>query len=83
MPINHFPRSLWLAAFAALWACAAAADVAVYGLDPTAAEGDDATRAAAEVDRAVDDSLGPVGRLRRRLDPRPLWQGRAARHRAG
>lgn len=26
MPINHFPRSLWLAAFAALWACAAAAD---------------------------------------------------------
>jgi transglutaminase-like putative cysteine protease len=71
------------AAAPALERLATAADVAAYGLDPISAQGDDATHAAAEVDRAVDGSLGRLGRLRRRLDPRPLWQGRAARHRAG
>ena len=47
------------------------------------ADGADAERAADEVREAVDAHLGTTGRLRRFFDPRPLWAGRARRHRTG
>jgi len=62
---------------------AATADAAVFGPSPTEADAEAAAESATEVDRIVDERLGPRGRLRRRLDPRPLCAGRRARHRAG
>ncbi len=56
---------------------AATADAAAYGPAPTEADGAAAEQAAAEVRDLVDADLGPRGRFRRLLDPRPLWQGRA------
>ena len=60
---------------------AGVADSAAYGPAPTAEDSATAGRAATEVHQAVDGSLSPVGRLRRLLDPRPLWRGRPRRHR--
>jgi hypothetical protein len=62
---------------------AATADAAAYGPAPTAADGDTALHDATEVGAAVETTLGRVGRIRRFVDPRPLWQGRARRHRTG
>ena len=60
-----------------------AADATAYGPSPGAADGADAERDADEVRQAVDAHLGTTGRIRRFLDPRPLWAGRARRHRTG
>jgi len=60
---------------------AATADATAYGPTTDASDGAAALQAAAEVRAAVDERLGPMGRLRRLLDPRPLWDGRARRHR--
>jgi transglutaminase-like putative cysteine protease len=62
---------------------AAAADAAAYGPTPDGSDGSAAGQAAEEVRAAVDARLGATGRLRRLLDPRPLWEGRARRHRTG
>ena len=66
---------------AAMTRLADAADASAYGPTPASADGADAERAADEVRDAVDAHLGTTGRLRRFLDPRPLWAGRARRHR--
>ena len=58
------------------------ADAAAYGATVGSGISADATRAAEDVRSAVDASLGPAGRLRRFLDPRPWWRGRPRRHRA-
>ncbi len=62
---------------------AGAADATAYGPTPGTADGTDAERDADEVRQAVDAHLGTRGRIRRFLDPRPLWAGRAHRHRTG
>ena len=66
---------------AAMTRLADAADASAYGPTPASADGADAERAADEVRDAVDAHLGTTGRLRRFLDPRPLWAGRSRRHR--
>ncbi len=71
------------AAGPALERLAGAADAAAYGPDVTPSDAERAQAASVDVARAVDDVLGPRGRLRRLLDPRPLWQGRTRRHRTG
>jgi transglutaminase-like putative cysteine protease len=62
---------------------AGAADATAYGPTPGTADGAGAVQAAATVHEAVDARLGATGRFRRFLDPRPLWNGRARRHRTG
>jgi hypothetical protein len=59
------------------------ADAAAYGPPATGPDADAADAVARQVTLAVDDVLGPRGRLRRFLDPRPLWRHRHRRHRAG
>lgn len=66
---------------AAMGRLADVADAAAYGPTPSSSDGAAAEQAAAEVRTAVDERLGPLGRLRRLLDPRPLWDARARRHR--
>ncbi|HEY6532599.1 MAG TPA: DUF3488 and transglutaminase-like domain-containing protein, partial [Acidimicrobiales bacterium] len=56
------------------------ADAAAYGPTATSEEGVAAEALATEVHQAVDATIGRRGRLRRFLDPRPLWSGRRRRH---
>jgi transglutaminase-like putative cysteine protease len=58
------------------------ADAAAYGPPPSRGDGA-ADALASEVHIAVDAAIGPRGRLRRFLDPRPLWSTHRSRHRAG
>jgi hypothetical protein len=73
----------WPAVAEPLDRLASAADAAAFGPPPDAAATDQAEGDARRVRGAVDESLGTLGRLRRLLDPRPLWAGRARRHRIG
>jgi transglutaminase-like putative cysteine protease len=59
------------------------ADAAAYGPPTSAHSGTTADALAGSVHVAVDATIGPRGRLRRFLDPRPLWSARRRRHRAG
>jgi len=60
-----------------------AADATAFGPSPATTDGPGAEQAADDVRQAVDAHLGVTGRIRRFLDPRPLWAGRARRHRTG
>ena len=73
----------WPAARVPLARLADAADAAAYGPEPPPQQVDDAWADARMVHLAVDEGLGAGARLRRLLDPRPLWAGRTRRHRIG
>lgn len=59
------------------------ADAAAYGPEASPHDGDAAEALAAEVHVAVDGAIGRSGRVRRFLDPRPLWNARRRRHVTG
>jgi hypothetical protein len=57
------------------------ADAAAYGPATSSTEGASAEALATDIRAAVDANLTRRGRLRRFLDPRPLWNARPRRHR--